>query len=407
MNILGRIGNMVVRDMTNYARKNTISMIKERFGVCVIFEVEAPKRRDVGGYIMEWINIHTPKKSNVLHLDAQLNDESSGYNIVVSSDIDTRKTIMLEPGTFMEYSPYMYEGPSHKGKRGNTEVWDEGGLVKAKLTIYGLNYGKYYADLRKHIHYKQKEANKNIKSRNVIRVIKSSSPNKTQLFEGRSEFTIQGSHINPLIDSISNWIDTEDLYNSLEIPYKLGVLLIGPPGTGKTSAVKVIASKFNRSIISIDADTLRSPKSIDDLLSTKARSFDSIILLEDIDRVIIEHNRSNTGIDIIGPLLNLLDGVGSPKGSIIIATANEVDELPPAILRPGRFDIVTQVPGLTENEVMEMVDRFDIKSNEITIDFIKNHPIGCYDENTGFYNPSKLQNILMPIKTQESIKGIK
>lgn len=406
MNIGSKLGNILFNDVTGYVKRNVGAKLKESLGICIIFDIGIPGRQDISKYILEWIDNHTPKKSNIVHLKTELN-ESLDFEIVVKNDADTLKIIMLEPGTFMEYSPYKYEGSSSKYKDNIVEVCNEGGLVKAKLTIYGLNYGKYYADLRKYIHYKQKETNELYRGKSLIKVIKSSNPSKPLTFNGRTENTIQGSHVKPLVDSIGNWIDSEDLYNSLEIPYKLGILLLGPPGTGKTSAVKMLASKFGRTIITIDADTLKKPKELDDLFLKRRGTSCYIILLEDIDRVIIEHKKSKDGVDIIGTLLNLLDGIGSPNGSIIIATANEVQELPEAILRPGRFDIVTQVAGLTENEAIKMINRFDIKSEEVTLDFIKNHPIDCYDKNTGLYNPSKLQNILMPLKTQESIKGIK
>lgn len=155
--------------------------------------------------------------------------------------------------------------------------------------------------------------------------------------------------------------NTRELYHSRGIAYRRGLLLHGPPGTGKTSLSLALAGKFGLSIpcISLSDATLTDI----DLGHLFCQLPDPcIILLEDVDATTTFARRRKTsvmndktklktdeGISLSG-LLNAIDGVASGEGVILIMTTNHPDMLDDALIRAGRVDlrIEFRFPGKPE-----------------------------------------------------------
>lgn len=130
------------------------------------------------------------------------------------------------------------------------------------------------------------------------------------------------------------------LYRQMNVPYRRGVLLHGPPGNGKTSTIRHVGA----SLPQIPAMILRPAANFDsdDLqqaLDRWRRQAPAILVIEDLNWLLNEVN--------VSTFLNLLDGVESnvTGGLLLIATTNHPDKLDPAVNnRPGRFDVVIEVP---------------------------------------------------------------
>lgn len=139
---------------------------------------------------------------------------------------------------------------------------------------------------------------------------------------------------------IENWIMAEDRYKKLHIPYRRGYLFEGPPGNGKSSVVRVILKTYPFRAYTINF----SNREIEDsdlyrVFRNATQTAPACVLLEDLDRVFPAGGENRTNVTMTA-LLNALDGVGRSDGVIVIATANNPQELDPAIrLRPGRFDV--------------------------------------------------------------------
>lgn len=179
-----------------------------------------------------------------------------------------------------------------------------------------------------------------------------------------------------IIKHLDNFKNSEEWYDQMGITHKTGILFHGPPGTGKSSLIKAIASEKQFDVYSLNLAGLTDEKLEDAFREVPE---ECIILIEDIDgtkaaldREKTEEN-SNTYQVTISGLLNALDGVCSGN-HIVIATTNHLSKLDPAIIRPGRFDLVIELGYLDRDMFVQMMNKFfpdmenEINSIEINLD---------------------------------------
>lgn len=165
---------------------------------------------------------------------------------------------------------------------------------------------------------------------------------------------------NGLFDSIESrlreFCRARDQYESCGLPWRFGVLLSGPPGTGKTSLAHALASHLGVRISVLNLSDLENDQ---DLVTVfRAITGCSIVLIEDIDCAFSERRaQSANGISFSG-FLNCIDGVLAPNnGRILVMSTNHPERLDPALVRPGRVDLSISVPTLASAEAREYVDR--------------------------------------------------
>ena len=151
------------------------------------------------------------------------------------------------------------------------------------------------------------------------------------------------------LKEIVDFLKSPDKYNKVGARIPKGVLLVGPPGTGKPLMAKAVAgeagvpffsisgSDFVEMFVGVGASRVR------DLFEEGKRHSPCIIFIDEIDAVA---RRRGTGMggghdereQTLNQLLVEMDGFGVNEGIIVMAATNRVDILDPAILRPGRFD---------------------------------------------------------------------
>ncbi len=174
---------------------------------------------------------------------------------------------------------------------------------------------------------------------------------KPRLKVGRDEAKVRKCNWDQLVldptvvallkDDFESFFEREAWFRKMRLPFRRGYLLHGPPGNGKSTAIRAMMTSRGLTAFTIRFfDEHTDDACLDALFARAAKEAPSIVLLEDIDRSFPRTGPSKTKISL-QQLLNNLDGVASGEGIITVASANEPLALDPAILRrPGRFDRV-------------------------------------------------------------------
>jgi len=149
----------------------------------------------------------------------------------------------------------------------------------------------------------------------------------------------------------------QDQFNSLGLPQSSGVLLVGPPGCGKTLVAKAIANEAGINFISVKGPELlnmyvgESERAVRSVFQRAKNSRPCVIFFDEVDslcpRRTSSSSDSGSSSRVVNQLLTEMDGVEGRAGVWIMAATNRPDILDPAVLRPGRLDKILYVgfPG--------------------------------------------------------------
>ena len=146
-----------------------------------------------------------------------------------------------------------------------------------------------------------------------------------------------------------------DLFKEMGIEPPKGVLLYGPPGCGKTLLAKAVAGESNATYISLVASELaqkfvgEGARIVREVFSFARKKAPAIILIDELDAIGAKRLDIGTSGEreihrTLTQLLAELDGFEPLDNVKVLATTNRIDILDPALLRPGRFDRIIEVP---------------------------------------------------------------
>ncbi len=154
---------------------------------------------------------------------------------------------------------------------------------------------------------------------------------RTATFEN---LVLAGTLKEEIREDLARFFATRDTYEQHGVPWKRGVLFVGPPGNGKTHAVKALINALGKPCLyvkSFQAEHATEHDCIRQVFKRARKSAPCILVLEDLDSLINAGNRSF--------FLNELDGFAANTGVVALATTNHPERLDPSILdRPSRFD---------------------------------------------------------------------
>jgi hypothetical protein len=161
----------------------------------------------------------------------------------------------------------------------------------------------------------------------------------SELFQSIQDATFEnlilhGSLKRQLQEDLNQFFASRELYEEYHVPWKRGILFVGPPGNGKTHAVKALVNSLHQPCLyvkSFRAERRTDEDNIREVFRRARLMAPCLLVLEDLDSLITPENRSY--------FLNELDGFAANVGIVALATTNHPERLDPAILeRPSRFD---------------------------------------------------------------------
>jgi SpoVK/Ycf46/Vps4 family AAA+-type ATPase len=131
----------------------------------------------------------------------------------------------------------------------------------------------------------------------------------------------------------SGW-ESRELYEKHGVPWKRGMIFVGPPGNGKTHMIKALVNQFSLSALYVrgfKSEYGTDAENISNVFGRARASNPSMLIFEDLDTLVDDENRSH--------FLNELDGFALNSGILSVASANDPANLDPALAnRPSRFD---------------------------------------------------------------------
>ncbi len=164
-----------------------------------------------------------------------------------------------------------------------------------------------------------------------------------------------------IVNDVKRFLQRDRWYAERGIPYRRGYLLHGAPGSGKSSFITALAGHldFNICLLNLSERGLTDDK-LNHLLSNAPDR--SILLLEDVDAAFLGRQQAaedgyQASVTFSG-LLNALDGVASGESRIIFMTTNHIEKLDPALIRPGRVDMIAELGDAEREQVQELMIRF-------------------------------------------------
>jgi len=156
-----------------------------------------------------------------------------------------------------------------------------------------------------------------------------------------------------------------EVFQKMGIRTPKGILLYGAPGTGKTLLAKAVATESEANFISIKGPEVlskwvgESEKAIREMFRKARLSAPCIIFIDEIDAIAPARGGIDEGTHVTERMVNTLllemDGIEQLKNIVVIAATNRPDILDPALLRPGRFDNIIEIPLPDEKTRLEIL----------------------------------------------------
>lgn len=184
------------------------------------------------------------------------------------------------------------------------------------------------------------------------------------------------------LTEIVEYLHAPDKYKEIGASMPKGILLVGPPGTGKTMLAKAVAGEANVPFFSMSGSEFvemfvgMGASKVRDLFRQAKEKAPCIVFIDEIDAIGKKRDGQVGGNDereqTLNQLLTEMDGFEGNNGVIILAATNRPESLDPALLRPGRFDrrVPVELPDLKGREEILKVHARKIKVAD-NVDFNK------------------------------------
>ncbi len=185
------------------------------------------------------------------------------------------------------------------------------------------------------------------------------------------------------LQEIVDYLHNPDKYKEIGASMPKGLLLVGPPGTGKTMLAKAVAGEANVPFFSMSGSEFvemfvgMGASKVRDLFKQAKEKAPCIVFIDEIDAIGQKRSSGNVGGNdereqTLNQLLTEMDGFEGNNGVIILAATNRPEALDPALTRPGRFDrrVPVELPDLKGREAILKVHAKKVKIAD-DVDFLK------------------------------------
>ena len=193
------------------------------------------------------------------------------------------------------------------------------------------------------------------------------------------------------LQEVVNYLHDPSKYQEIGASMPKGILLVGPPGTGKTMLAKAVAGESNVPFFSISGSEFvemfvgMGASKVRDLFKQAKEKAPCIVFIDEIDAIGQKRNSGNMGGNdereqTLNQLLAEMDGFDPSKGIIVLAATNRPEVLDKALLRPGRFDrrITVDRPNLAGRLATLQVHTRNIKlAEDVNLEKIAQATAGC------------------------------
>ena len=274
------------------------------------------------------------------------------------------------PGSIMTpfHAFYIYkETPIYlEYKRAEDEDYDKNtSIFEWQLYIYTIKTKKHINTLEEFISKLDKYISAEIEGEETGKYVyyDNSMRNKTIDHKGRnfSNVFVPNKQEDLILNSVNSFMHSREWYMQHHIPYHFGILLYGPPASGKTSIAQAIVEQFKiRNTVVVTGDSLYRLASIVDESAPfyYSKNKSRAVIVEDIDCSKISSmrgsvpdtykNKEDYQRSGLGTLLNSIDGIYAPSNIIYIFTTNHPEQIDPALIRPGRIDLALKIDYANE-----------------------------------------------------------
>lgn len=161
-------------------------------------------------------------------------------------------------------------------------------------------------------------------------------------------------------NAVAQSFEADERFDKLGRNKTIGILLEGPPGTGKSSLIQALASKYKKDIYYVDFSAKDGTFS-SVLSAVSGLPKNTFIVMEDIDCYECTHKRDEDTSKSaqLATILRMIDGIDLPDNSVVFATTNNVDILDEALTRPGRFDVRIHMGFADKCMAQKMIEYID------------------------------------------------
>jgi transitional endoplasmic reticulum ATPase len=191
-----------------------------------------------------------------------------------------------------------------------------------------------------------------------------------------------------LIEAVEWPLRHSPLFKQVGVEPPKGILLHGAPGTGKTLLAKAVAHQSEANFIAVKGPQLlsmwvgESERGVREIFHKARQAAPCIIFFDEIEAIApVRGSGGDTQVieRVVSQLLTELDGIEELKGVVVLAATNRLDRVDPALLRPGRFDFLVELPlpdARARLEILNVHTREMPLSSEVSLESLASQTEG-------------------------------